>query len=201
MKKFILKIYQLLAYVYLYLIIFPTSIIINLFYFIKYIRKTKRSNIILKYKSKTVTSMESALYLLKEIIPKKHYDLFGGVLNWVSLPLVTYLRHKNEKVTHSMDCFDNACLLRYIFKNANMDIYKKIELKVLLSIKPFIRMNHTILLAYRKDKRIDVYTPYSFYTDIDIEDQRDLPKLFQDIYKEQTGKEVIYSDYMLTLPI
>jgi hypothetical protein len=53
--------------------------------------------------------------------------------------------------------------LKYLIQNSKLkEDYTKIKVITLLSIKPLIQKNHTIVIAYRKDKYIDLFSPYEY---------------------------------------
>ncbi len=164
-------IYFFLSTLYMYSIIFITSIILNLFYIIKYAGKYKSTKIELFNLVKNVDSINDAINVMKTIIPKYYYDFFGGALNWFALPIVTYIRTKYESdIHHSKDCKEHCSVLRYIIENSKIkNNYFKTEILTFLSIKSLIKANHTILTDHwfeNDSEKIDVFTPYRYYKTI-----------------------------------
>ena len=170
--------YMCLGYLYTYTIIFFTSIVFNLYYFLRFyslgLWNIIKHNIDLFINHSI--DVDDVLITRDLILPKYEYDPFGGVLNWFSMVKITYGRTlfcDDEK--HSKDCREFASILRYFFKrclfgkdiihNGRKKRYYKGKIITLLSMKPFIKHNHTIYLAYWGDSGrefIDIYSPYKF---------------------------------------
>jgi len=156
--------YWIISVLYYYLVIIPISLIMNIYYLIrlhKYIKNGKESILLL---AKSVITIEEAIIALKVIIPTYSPDPLFGIINWFATPLVTYLRTihlPNEN--YSKDCAEYSRALKYLIQNSKLkEDYTKIKVITLLSIKPLIQKNHTIVIAYRKDKYIDLFSPYEY---------------------------------------
>jgi hypothetical protein len=174
--------YMCLGYLYIYTVIFITSIIFNLYYFLRFyslgLWHIIEYNINLFINS--TKNIDDVFVGQKLILPKYEYDPFWGILNWFSMVKIVYGRTifcDDEK--HSKDCREFAAILRYFFNRCLIGkeiIHNNIKKKYykgkvlgLLSMKPFVKNNHTIYIAYWKNhigSYIDIFTPYRYLTTI-----------------------------------
>ncbi len=101
---------------------------------------------------------------LKEYIPEYKSDWVFGALNWSAKWWVTLLRQKYLKDKHGYDCADHSELLKAIIEHSKLgDEYEKLEIKSYFSLWKPIYNSHTVLIGYRKNGWIDIYTPYNFW--------------------------------------
>jgi hypothetical protein len=163
--------YYIIANIYLYTVILFTTIILNLYYFFYFLFKGVIFGFRKRMKGKVcdISNLEQAIRQLKVWIPEYYLDPIKGGFNWFCYPLFTVLRTyylPGEK--HSKDCTEHSKLLKWIIDNSKLRIiYYKTEVRQYLSVKPFVKMSHSIVLAYYMDSRgekcIDVFTPYRYY--------------------------------------
>ncbi len=99
---------------------------------------------------------------LKEIIPQYETDPLKGGFNWKAKWWVTLLRQKYlNKEKHSYDCADHSELLRAIISHSMFGrSFEEIKIKSYLSIYKPVVHSHTILVAYTKDKKMYIFSPY-----------------------------------------
>jgi hypothetical protein len=183
------------------MIILFTTIIFNLYYFIKFKKMgvyNKKKNDLL-YMINHVKNIQDMFDLQKTLIPNYYNDPLFGALNWFSTTLITYLRtfYLNlEK--HSKNCYEYARIIKDVIDKSDLgETYFKTELVSLLSYKPFIKYNHVITLAYRKSSTnktvVDVFSPYDLIETVLEEDLKSkLYKIMEKYFEKDNVKYIPY---------
>lgn len=205
----------IISFLYFFTVINITSLYLNIRYTIYFIF----NDLLGKIKSQLdlytteVYNVESLIVTLKKIIPDYHYDPFHGVLNWLSWVKVTlgrtlYLPHEK----HSKDCYEHARVLKYLidesviskkpfYHNGIEKKYSKSEILLLFSMKPLIKMNHAILIAFWNDENkktyIDIFTPYQYLKTIEKFELKNIYKIIETAFNNR----VKYNKYWITLRI
>lgn len=170
--------YYIFSIIYLNLIIRPFSFIVNMFYRIIYSGKSNYSITDFYKRCEEINSIEGSLIYQREIIEEYSYDFFQGALNWFADLDVILLRSAYDDKKHSMDCKEHALLLKEIIRHSKLkDSYLELKEIVFLSIDPLVRGNHTMLIAYRHDRRIDIFSPYKYLCTVPYSMKNELYKI------------------------
>lgn len=170
----------LIGKLYIFTIRFITSLIFNTYYGIRFKLMGLKCKEEIASMDRTLKaySVQSAITKLHEIIKKYYYDPLFGIINWNSNALITFMRTQHLEEKHSFDCKKYCLILRRILKNSVMDLsYYKYKIKTYVSSKPFIRGTHTILLAYRNDGTVDIFSPYRYYCNMPEQDVKHIYKI------------------------
>lgn len=177
------------SFIYYHTVVRLTTYVVNLYYMIVFsVRGLYRANKdILKELVKPIKTVPDMYFIVDIMIDQYYYDWLGGAVNWFATPLITYLRTKylkNEKF--SKDCMEYSKCVKYIIDHSKLsEKYYKTEIISMLSIKPLVRYNHSIVLAYYKEfdgkVYIDIFSPYDYETTISIDDKGLLPYICSQI--------------------